>query len=102
MVLDGDMVLQGEDPHPKLKGARGYRIIQKNGGLEYYNTRFMKLSVPWKCVGVTHEYWDGGECDNMEGVWIHDIGDGGAKADKYDRDVRLLTEGLREDPNNVR
>ena len=102
LVLDGDMVLKGEDPHPKLKGARGYRIIQKNGGLEYYNTRFMRLSVPWKCVGVTHEYWDGGECDAMEGVWIDDIGDGGAKADKYERDVRLLTQGLQEEPNNVR
>ena len=84
--------------------APGYKMIQKNNVIEYYNTRLVKLGFPWKCVGVTHEYWDGANTDTVskEEMMISDIGDGGAKADKFDRDIRLLTEGLKEEPNNVR
>lgn len=102
LVLDGDMVLRGADPHELLGGKAGYRLLQKNGGMEYYNTRFMRLSDRWRCVGVTHEYWDGPETINLDAVWIDDIGDGGAKADKFERDLRLLTKGLEDEPNNVR
>jgi tetratricopeptide (TPR) repeat protein len=35
-------------------------------------------------------------------LFINDIGDGGAKADKFERDIRLLTKGLEELPNNDR
>jgi tetratricopeptide (TPR) repeat protein len=35
-------------------------------------------------------------------MFIRDIGDGGAKSDKFERDIRLLTNGIKEDPNNVR
>lgn len=50
------MVLCGEDPHPLLDKAQpGYCLMQKSGSLEYGNVRFMRLSHPWKCVGVTHE-----------------------------------------------
>ena len=31
-----------------------------------------------------------------------DIGDGGAKTDKFERDVRLLLKGLEDEPNNDR
>jgi len=82
----------------------GYKLIQKNNSLEYYNTRFVKLSHPWKCVGVTHEYWDGDQTVSLtkEQIYIEDIGDGGAKHDKFDRDIKLLTQGLLDEPTNVR
>lgn len=38
----------------------------------------------------------------MKGVWIDDRGDGGCKSDKFERDARLLAQGLNEEPNNVR
>jgi len=34
--------------------------------------------------------------------FIEDIGDGGAKGDKFERDIRLLTAGLVEEPTNER
>jgi len=79
-------------------------MIQKSGNLEYFNTRLMKLSHGWSCVGVTHEYWDGAETDTitMDKMYISDVGDGGCKSDKFERDVRLLEEGLVESPNNPR
>ena len=103
LLLDGDMNFVLTDKFKKSDlVSNGHSIMQKNSSLEYYNTRFVKLGYPWKCVGVTHEYWDGSNCSKLDTVYIDDIGDGGAKADKFERDARLLTEGLAEDPTNVR
>ena len=103
LVLDADMNFVLTDKFDKKQlTEKGYRIKQKNPGLEYYNTRFMKLSHPWKCAGVTHEYWDGSETHSLDTVYIDDIGDGGCKSDKFTRDEKLLREGLKEDPKNVR
>jgi hypothetical protein len=104
ILLDGDMILKPINFDKEGLTGNGYKIIQKNSSLEYYNTRFVKLSHPWKCVGVTHEYWDGATTDTLtkEVIYIDDIGDGGAKHDKFERDIRLLTQGIIDEPNNVR
>ena len=104
LLLDGDMILKPINFNKELLTSNGYKIIQKNSSLEYYNTRFVKLSHSWKCVGVTHEYWDGATTDTLtkDIIYIDDIGDGGAKNDKFERDIRLLTQGLIDEPTNVR
>jgi glycosyltransferase involved in cell wall biosynthesis len=105
LVLDADMQLVVKPAFQKHElVSNGYKIIQKSNTLEYYNSRFLRIGHPWKCTGVTHEYWDGGQTDTltMDKVFISDIGDGGCKADKFERDVRLLSEGLKEDPTNAR
>lgn len=103
LLLDGDMnfIMTPQFQKTDLT-ANGYRIIQKNGHLEYYNTRFVKLGHPWRCVGVTHEYWDGADCEPLTTVLIDDVGDGGCKDDKFTRDEKLLKQGLEEEPNNER
>lgn len=100
LVVDADMVLDGV--RPELSGAPGYHILQKHGTFEYANTRYLRLDIPWKCTGVTHEYWDGAQTDLLKEIWINDIGDGGCKSDKFERDIRLLTQGLRDEPKNGR
>lgn len=40
--------------------------------------------------------------DLLTGVWIHDISDGGSKHDKFERDIKLLTQGLIDEPKNSR
>jgi tetratricopeptide (TPR) repeat protein len=105
MAVDADMIIKPSAEFKKFKlVANGYIIIQKNSSLKYYNTRFMKCGFNWKCVGVTHEYWDGGPTEKIteDIIYIDDVNDGGCKSDKFERDVRLLTEDLIVDPNNVR
>jgi glycosyltransferase involved in cell wall biosynthesis len=105
LALDADMELVIPPAFSKQELTQnGYRIIQKSRSLEYYNTRFMKLGFPWKCIGFTHEYWDGSDTGSLgkDKIYISDLGDGGCKADKFERDIRLLTEGLKESPNNPR
>jgi len=104
LLLDADMKLEIKNFNKDLLKSNGYKIIQQNYNLEYYNVRFIKLGFNWRCVGVTHEYWDGSTTDNLtkDIIYINDIGDGGSKNDKFERDIRLLTKGLEDEPNNIR
>ena len=105
LLLDADMRIQANPSFNKNNlFAPGYAIIQRAPNMEYYNTRFVQIGFPWKCTGVTHEYWDGYGCDLLPAdmIFIHDVGDGGCKADKFERDIRLLEQGLLDEPNNER
>ena len=106
LLLDADMQLIIEPAFKKTDlTASGYSLLQSNGGLDYYNLRIAKTGVGIKCVGPTHEYYDipaGHGSVQIQTLRIHDIGDGGAKSDKTERDIRLLTEALQTDPNNDR
>jgi glycosyltransferase involved in cell wall biosynthesis len=105
LAVDADMVIKPQTAffqHPLT--ANGYNLIQENGHMKYYNTRLMKCSHPWMCVGATHEYWSGDPTEKLsyDLFYIDDKNDGGCKSDKFDRDVRLLTEDLKADPKNGR
>jgi tetratricopeptide (TPR) repeat protein len=105
MAIDGDMIIK---PSPEFKDFKldlnGYNIIQANGFIKYYNTRFMRCGHDWKCVGGTHEYWSGDPTGKIpyEVIYIDDKNDGGCKSDKFERDVRLLRADIAENPNNDR
>jgi len=106
LLLDADMklVISPEFSANNLT-ADVYTILQRNGGLDYFNTRIVRTGVGIRCVGPTHEYYDvpGGKVtEQIKSLVIEDIGDGGAKADKFERDVRLLLQGLEDEPGNVR
>lgn len=105
MAVDGDMVIKPSASFKDFKlTENGYNVIQANGMMKYYNSRFMKCAYPWKCVGATHEYWSGDPTGKIpfEIFYIDDKNDGGCKSDKFERDVRLLTEEITADPNNGR
>ncbi len=105
LAVDADMVLV---PSPEFRQYpfthNGYHVMQANSSLKYYNTRLMKCAHGWTCVGATHEYWAGGPVEKIpyEVLHIDDRNDGGCKADKFERDVRLLTAEIEAEPNNVR
>jgi len=106
LLLDADMIFKIEptfDKQTLIQGA--YMIIQKGNGLNYYNTRLIRLDINACCVGPTHEYYDlpeGTVNEKCDSIWINDIGDGGCKSDKFERDIRLLKQGIVEEPNNGR
>ena len=106
LTIDGDMMLKIEPDFKKSQLIKdAYLLKQYNGNLVYPNTRIMKLSLPWKSVSVTHEYWaaDGKETEEkFEPLWIDDKDDGKFKSDKFQRDIRLLTQGLIDEPDNMR
>lgn len=108
LLLDADMKLVIQPEFFNIKHTLdldGYHILQKNGDIKYYNTRIVKTGIGVKCVSPTHEYYDfppNHKQGKLECIYIDDIGDGGSKTDKFERDIRLLKEGLIEEPKNGR
>ena len=106
LAVDADMELVVEPSFNKQTdlGKKGYSLTQKAGTLHYINARLLRIDQPWKCVGATHEYWDGpneGAVPDSK-LWINDRNDGGCKSDKFTRDLAMLLEELKEQPKNVR
>jgi glycosyltransferase involved in cell wall biosynthesis len=103
LLLDADMVFHPGDLHKQTLTEKGYTIIQQNSTLEYPNCRLVRMDHDWVCRGVTHEYWDGPTQRMSKDIcWIEDKNDGGCKSDKFERDARLLEDGIEKEPANVR
>jgi glycosyltransferase involved in cell wall biosynthesis len=103
LLLDADMVFRAGSLKDHPLGEVGYTIVQKAGNLVYPNCRLIRLDYSWVCKGVTHEYWDGPTKPlGQEICTIDDRNDGGCKSDKFERDARLLEQGLKDEPENVR
>ena len=75
--------------------AAAYKVLQRSG-VTYWNTRLLRRDVPARYMGVTHEYLDvrAGETQNLEGISFIDHATGSNRVDKYQRDIRLLTDAI--------
>lgn len=108
LFLDADMILEINNFNKALLNtANSFNILQGNDSFYYQNLRIVKNNGLYKYVGVTHEYIDTPQNNTImnfkkQDIFIRDIGDGGAKNDKFERDIRLLLDGIKEEPNNVR
>ena len=107
LFIDADMILHvAPDFQKDSLTASGYSVTQIQGTLRYDNLRLARLDEDWICAGATHEFWalpdTGGAVESLNGLSILDVGDGGSKEDKFERDIRLLEEELEADPDNPR
>ena len=118
LLLDADMVLTGHYMETK-ENAQKFKTILSNKNVDLYymcqgtptyfykNVRIVKNHKDFAYWGVTHEYVTtppDTTTDSIENgeLFINDIGDGGSKTDKFERDIRLLKKGLEEIPDNDR
>jgi glycosyltransferase involved in cell wall biosynthesis len=108
LLLDADMVIEVNGFNKSmLELADSFTILQGNEQFFYQNMRIVKNNGLYLYSGVTHEYVNTPHHNityafDKKDIFINDIGDGGAKSDKFERDIRLLTEGIQSEPNNVR
>ena len=113
LLLDADMVLKKGPDFDTIKFKLNlnksdvFYLFQGSESFYYKNARIVKNQLEVKYWGVTHEVINTPEGTQYKSIeknilFIDDIGDGGAKSDKFTRDIRLLTEGLIEKPNNDR
>lgn len=101
LLMDADFCLVVEEGWKKDDLSKNsYLLEQRHGNiLRHWNTRLISTKYDWRCVGVTHEYWEcqeGAERDKIHHLWIDDWNDGGCKADKFIRDERLLKEAIAD------
>jgi glycosyltransferase involved in cell wall biosynthesis len=108
LLLDADMKLDIRNFNKSvLSSYDTFTILQGNEHFYYYNKRILKNNQLYNYVGVTHEYIDcpPGSTNydvKKHELFIIDIGDGGSKSDKFERDIRLLLKGIEDEPNNDR
>jgi len=108
LFLDADMVLEVSPSFDKNSLLAFDQILLKQGTkgqYEYDNTRIVRRAHTFRYVGATHEYVDlQNPCrkGSLDTLFIRDIGDGGSKADKFERDIRLLSKSNEDEPNNPR
>ena len=103
LLIDADMVLRQNGELPELT-ADSY-MIRHGGDTEYRNKRLVRGSLPWRYIGSTHEYLTTGRPDHelhLDELVVDHFADGGSRAGKYERDMRLLTADLERDPGNAR
>ena len=108
LLLDADMILEITNFNKNLlNNASSFTILQGSDSFYYQNLRIIKNNGEYNYNGVTHEYIDtpgNNTIYNIEknALFIRDIGDGGSKQNKFERDISLLLDGIKEEPNNVR
>jgi len=108
LLLDADMIFQiGNFKKETITDCEMYYIFQGNDDFYYQNARIVKNGPDISYMGVTHEYLNFPNHYRKciipkESLFILDIGDGGCKANKFERDIELLEKGIKDDPTNVR
>jgi glycosyltransferase involved in cell wall biosynthesis len=108
LFMDADDILQFDDKieFPLLK-ADLYNLWRGSKDFTYLKPQLAKLHLPWKWVGVTHEYLG---CDTtfssdlLHGVKYVTLDGGACSYDpqKFWKNVHLLEEGLKKEPDNAR
>lgn len=108
LFMDADDTLQFEDGYqfPKLT-ADLYHMWRGSVGFSYQKPQLVKGNLPWKWVGVTHEYLttDKSHTTDLLRHVRYVSGDGGARSSdpkKFWKNVKLLKEGLKKEPDNSR
>jgi hypothetical protein len=105
LLIDADMTVAQSAPLGRLT-ADAYMLRQGDERFDYRNKRLVRGDLRWRYVGVTHEYLSCLDVERtverLDALAIDDHGDGGSKADKFERDRALLKAELREHPDNER
>jgi tetratricopeptide (TPR) repeat protein len=107
--MDADDLVVGTLPIPTDKTPDCYTLIY-GVGFTYDRIQMFRSDLKWKYLGVLHEY---PICTSRKNPWKKKLtGDYyidsrrlGARNkcdDKYQRDAKLLLQGLKEEPNNSR
>ena len=108
LLMDADMVLDIRNFNKNmLSSSDSFYILQGTDDFHYQNLRIVRNNGLYKYVGVTHEYINIPPNTLKMNIlknqlFIKDLGDGGCKMDKFERDVLLLQNGLKDEPTNVR
>jgi glycosyltransferase involved in cell wall biosynthesis len=111
LMLDADEVVVVNDrrdggPFAGMSTRIHAYTIEMSGSLYYRVPVVTCGDREWAYRGVTHEHLDIDRRTRVVGKWdgfvLRHLADGSNRADKYTRDIRMLSRGLREQPDNKR
>jgi tetratricopeptide (TPR) repeat protein len=104
LVLDADMVANVRGDFKARLRADAYNI-RYEGSVDYTQRMLLSDRHDWQFVGPTHEYATAVTArppEPLPQLTLTHVGDGGARGDKFERDLRLLTAAVQQEPDNTR
>ena len=104
LLLDADMTVSYDLAGLEGLSADSY-MVRHADEPEYWIKRLVRGDRRWFYVGVTHEYitTDGPDgVENLPAIVVYHHGDGANRSTKFERDLRLLSDELRREPDNAR
>ena len=103
LLLDADMTVRSTAPLPELT-ADAY-LLRHDGSYWYWIPHLVRGDLPWRFIGVTHEYLDldrPHSQERLDSLVVVDHADGRSRGIKLDRDRDMLEARIAEDPADVR
>lgn len=103
LVIDADMIINGQvDKYFLIADTYKIKIL---GNPTYYLPLLFNNKIEWKSIGATHEYWKCNERfieEVLPTLSILHKCNGDYRKNKFENDVKLLKQGIKEEPNNTR
>lgn len=115
LVMDADDVIEADHPGQPLPHLiePAYQLRIRDAGMAYMRKQVFRLDLPWRYVGVAHEYPD---CTLDDGTQVLETGtldgltyvrmyEGARHADRRAtqlRDAEALRRGAADEPGNAR
>jgi len=104
ITLDADEIIHIEKLNKKHLIA-DYYMVNVRENCSYYANTFMNNKYEWRSVGVTHECWEAQGAtvqEYLKHVWIEHRCCGANRNDKFNNDLKLLLQGIKDEPKNSR
>jgi glycosyltransferase involved in cell wall biosynthesis len=106
LLLDADFIVNIKNNDFKQILSDNY-LLKYEGNLNYRQLLLVEGNHKWKYLGVTHEYISREDNSShykkiFDDISITHFTDGNNRLDKFERDIKLLTEDLENNPNNER
>lgn len=108
LMLDADMTIEYDAAMVEglvVSPWDAHMLRYAGGETEHWTVHLVRPTLSWEFVGETHEYIhaaSGASRAPFRGITIHHHADGGCRADKFERDLALLTQAVEDDPSNTR
>ena len=105
LLLDADeLPIISKEFNKEILTTDAY-YLHYDGSLDYAQILLINNRIDWYYVGVTHEYIDT-KSKITEGtlntITMHSFDDGKNRENKSQRDIELLQQGIKEEPNSTR
>ena len=104
LCLDADMIVELTDFNKQDLRADQYDLVIKWFGTSFYNPLLFSNRLAFKSVGVVHEYWYAEQIKSREKLPSLNLNHDrhGAARPKGVNDLKLLEQGIIDEPNNAR
>jgi glycosyltransferase involved in cell wall biosynthesis len=105
LLLDADMVVEEAAAFDVDALDGDAYLIRYQGSLDYRQVLLVRGDLPWRYVGVTHEYLHADvpyERHPLDTLTLRHLGDGANRTRKFERDHDLLEAHLAAEPDDSR